>query len=513
MFKKLRGRPGDSTQKKKQLWEKEFSIVQNGLDEEEVIAFVDQLRAQSNNSDPVPAESLRSLIDRMITDAEQITAGIKIKAKAEAQEEAVRLIDQAKQGAADTRKSLEAVAEKEAEEMLSALNSKTKITKEDAGKKARLYLLKAREEIEKEVREEYRRTHSRLIYSLLSTTKDRTVSGEAPASLLDEKEPNKAVAEKEAKKAARVEEKTRAEEIKKAEAARKQAEKEAKQAAKTGEKDIAAPDDNNAQRDMPAASETEPITEETTPGEITAPVTETDKGSDIPQPGVPEVSPVAELDNGSPPESGETVGGEAIKQATPSDTKEPVNEEEANLTESEEPVSAQTEEEPIQPESGELSLEQMVTQVAQPEGNEEPTQSGAEGVTQPSEKLPAVDEPAVEEEPAQPLPPLDTKAIFKGEIELAISVPVNPVAVSKLYNQLQSTPDMKILYTRGSWDRGTTITVSLEKPLPLIGIISDISGVEISPDYPSKENGAKSGSLLGAARTGVTRINLSIKEV
>ncbi|MEE8419086.1 MAG: hypothetical protein V3S02_03130, partial [Dehalococcoidales bacterium] len=103
-------------------------------------------------------------------------------------------------------------------------------------------------------------------------------------------------------------------------------------------------------------------------------------------------------------------------------------------------------------------------------------------------------------------------AIFGGEVELAISVPVDPVAVSKLYNQLQSTPDMKILYTRGSWDRGTTITVSLEKPLPLIGIIFGISGIKVTPAHQDKGNAIKSGSLLGASRQGVTRIDLSIVE-
>lgn len=539
MFKRLWLRPGNNTQKKKQLWEREFSIVRNGLDEKEVIAFVDQLRAQRNSSDPVPAESLRSFIDRMITDAEQIAAGIKIKAEAEAQEEAVRIIDQAKQGAADIRKSVEAAAEKEAGEIFSALNSKTDITEEGARKKAQLYLLKARGEIEKEVREEYRRTHSRLLYSLLSTTKDGAVSGEAPAPLPDEAEPEKAVTDKATKKAARAEEKSRAKEAKKALTAQKQAEKEAKQAAKTRAKDIAAPTGNIAQQDKPAAAETEPVTGESAPGEIPAQVTEAVRESDIQQP----VVPVAELDDGSPPESGEPVAEKIIEQAAPPDTKEsapeermesvnqtaveepvadegevqpeglePITEEqasgqtteEATLTEADKPVSAQTGEEAIRPESNELTLEQMVEQVARQEGDE--------AVMQPSQEQPAADEPAVAEEPAKPLPTLDTKALFSGGVELAISVPVDPVAVSKLYNQLQSTPDIKILYTRGSWDRGTTITVSLDKPLPLIGIISDISGIKISPDYPRGENSTKSGSLLGATRKGVTRINLSIRE-
>ncbi|MBM2825918.1 MAG: hypothetical protein HW402_1582, partial [Dehalococcoidales bacterium] len=108
---------------------------------------------------------------------------------------------------------------------------------------------------------------------------------------------------------------------------------------------------------------------------------------------------------------------------------------------------------------------------------------------------------------------LDGEAIYDGEIELAITVPVDPAAVSKLYTYLQSTPDMKILYTRGSWDRGTTITVALDKPLPFIGMISKISGLAIAPGLPQKENLVKgtSSSLLGAKRKELTRIYLILK--
>ena len=108
---------------------------------------------------------------------------------------------------------------------------------------------------------------------------------------------------------------------------------------------------------------------------------------------------------------------------------------------------------------------------------------------------------------------LDTEAIYEGEVELAITVPVDPAALSKLYGYLHSTPDMKILYARGSWDRGIVITVSLDKPLPLIGMISKISGMSIAPGLPQKDNTIKGSSslLLGAKKKEATRVDLIVK--
>ncbi|MEE8413070.1 MAG: hypothetical protein V3R96_00825, partial [Dehalococcoidales bacterium] len=535
MYKKLGRWPGiisnKTKQLTKQLLEKDFRIVRNGLGEEETTDVVDHLNVPLDNSESVPAESLRLLIDRMITDVGQIAAGIKVKAEAEAQEEAVKIIDLAKQGAADIKKSVEVAAGQEAEEVLSALNGKIDITEEEGRKKARQYLLKVRQEIETEVREEYRRTHSRLLYSLLSTANDSTVSPfptdvkeqEVVADRKDKKsawveekarEEEKMaraarhLAEEEAKKAAKAEEKARDEEAKKAEtarkqaenklkeaaraekkamdeeakkaeAARKQAENELKEAAKAEEKakaeeakkalkesklagkesrrivvpeaeDTTASGGNMAQPEKPAVSETEPgagkgsaegTTEQkdTPDTEEPAPVQKREQVNEA----VVE-KPASEEREGQPADNEPITEKQASDQTT----------EDATPTEPDEPVLAQTVNEPIQPESVDLTLEQMVAQVARPEDDEKSTSSDGKAVSK--QKRPSANEPAIGKTAVEPPPPLDPKAIFGGEVELAISVPVDPVAVSKLYNQLQSTPDMKILYTRGSWDRGTT---------------------------------------------------------
>ena len=106
---------------------------------------------------------------------------------------------------------------------------------------------------------------------------------------------------------------------------------------------------------------------------------------------------------------------------------------------------------------------------------------------------------------------LDSEAVYEGEVELAIPPPLDPAALSKLFNYLQVTPDMKVLYNRGSWDRGAVITVSLDKPLKFIGMISRISGLKMAPGLPQKENRSMgtSSSHLGAKSRRLSRIDLS----
>ena len=93
-------------------------------------------------------------------------------------------------------------------------------------------------------------------------------------------------------------------------------------------------------------------------------------------------------------------------------------------------------------------------------------------------------------------------------------MPVELEMVSKLYSYLQTMPEIKILHTRGSWDRGTTVTVVLDKPMPLISMISKIPGVEATPELPQKDSLVRgaSSSLLRAGGKGVRRIKLTLKE-
>ena len=108
---------------------------------------------------------------------------------------------------------------------------------------------------------------------------------------------------------------------------------------------------------------------------------------------------------------------------------------------------------------------------------------------------------------------MDRNTLYSEDIELVINSPIEPAALSRLYNSLQMTPEIKILYTNGSWEKGTVITVSLEKPLPLLEIISDIQGLTVTTLKPRKREDSRvpSKALLGGEKKKIKRIDLKIK--
>ncbi|MFC1934216.1 hypothetical protein ACFLXX_03590, partial [Chloroflexota bacterium] len=112
------------------------------------------------------------------------------------------------------------------------------------------------------------------------------------------------------------------------------------------------------------------------------------------------------------------------------------------------------------------------------------------------------------------LPKLDSQTLYTGEVELTIASQAELPLVSRLYNHLQTIPELKILYTKGSWDQGTTITVVLEQPLPLISILSQTSGVAVTPELLEKGALArgKADSPLRGGEKAVKRIKLILKE-
>lgn len=109
---------------------------------------------------------------------------------------------------------------------------------------------------------------------------------------------------------------------------------------------------------------------------------------------------------------------------------------------------------------------------------------------------------------------LDSKALYAGQIDLVIPSPVELKLVSSLYNYLHTIPELRILYTRGSWDRDTTITVVLDKPIPLISIILKTPGVEVTPELLEKDVLAreKPSLLLKGEQRTAKRIKLILKE-
>jgi len=372
----------------KLLWGREFKTVKKGLAEEQVVDFVNEMVAQYG-------ASLDPLLETTATNAEQLAASIKMKAQQEAEAEAERIISQAKQDVQEIKLSAEIAAEaklateKKAEDILSTVKRKTEIIETEAKQRTLLYLLKAREEIEKQIREDYKRAYSRLsssLQDLMSVGQNIEVELKDKRTTLWE---------------------SKSFELKEYETAL-----------------------------LDTSEEVVPFPETLAP-------TETEIESDIA-------------------------------------SKEEVTEEPAQLQE-ETTVSEPTEE------VTEESLGQH-----------------------PPEEI-----PDREDTNATQLKPGDSQTLYTGEVELAIAIPVELKMVSKLYNYLQTIPDVKTLRTTGSWDRGTTITVVADKPTPLISIISEIPGVEVISEVPQQDSSAKraSSSRLRAGEQEAKRIKLTLKEV
>jgi hypothetical protein len=103
-------------------------------------------------------------------------------------------------------------------------------------------------------------------------------------------------------------------------------------------------------------------------------------------------------------------------------------------------------------------------------------------------------------------PKRSKSSLYAGEVELVMGTPVTPNLVAKLYNYLQMTPEIKFVRTSGSWNRGTTITVALDKPVPLVSVLSSkLPEAKVTPEQLGK------GDLV-KERKGVRKINIALKE-
>jgi len=75
---------------------------------------------------------------------------------------------------------------------------------------------------------------------------------------------------------------------------------------------------------------------------------------------------------------------------------------------------------------------------------------------------------------------------IEGEVDINLVPPVELSVMSKLYGELQGNPDMRVLRTVGSYEKGTTITVMLEKPTRLVDMLQRIPGVELASGTPAR---------------------------
>jgi hypothetical protein len=144
---------------KKVLWGREFKLVKAGLDVEQVADLVNALMAESNAAvDP--------LLEMTMEDAERLATNIRTDAAEKAQAEAEKIIKQVQEDAEEMKRQAEAAAEKEGENAFAEIKKRAESMEAETKKKTLIYLVRAREQIEKEIREEYEAAYSRLFSSV-----------------------------------------------------------------------------------------------------------------------------------------------------------------------------------------------------------------------------------------------------------------------------------------------------------------------------------------------------------
>lgn len=400
----------EAKKKTRQLWEQEFSLVKEGLAEDQVVQFVNELiarhRVQLEQRERIEAfPSLRA--KQIVAEAERAAANLRLTARKEAEAEAARLEAEARQRAqeivSEAKNQAKTTAEQEAQGIINTASQKAALTEAEALQRAHLFLLRAQEEVQSRLASETKGVYHRLLSSLqdLLTTAERVEAEWGSRQL----QPSWG----------------------------KLSELKDYQSTMLGTT-MAGERDTEGLSGEEAAQE--PVAQAKAVGESLSPFAK-------------EVSPL----------------------------------EQEAVTDIAQELRARPEETPI------------------PEPTEE---RGRREVTSTRAQRPAIRERAKEESATKVEQVSGGPRIYSGEVDLVLASPVNAARVTALYNHLNSIPDLKIVRTAGSWDRGTVVTVTLDKPLALIDLLSNIPALEVTPVAPG------AGFLKGLAEKGKPTEHLKI---
>lgn len=157
---------------KKQLWGKDFDLVDEGLAEEQVAGLVNDLirKCRALEEQQKYFLSLGSLTERAAIEADKVAAVTKARVKGEAEAEAARIMAEANQRSqemmVEAKKAAQEVTQQEVQNVLQAVLRKAAITELQAKQQAQLFLIRSREAIEGDLREEVKEAYNRILYVL-----------------------------------------------------------------------------------------------------------------------------------------------------------------------------------------------------------------------------------------------------------------------------------------------------------------------------------------------------------
>ena len=441
------GRSEDGTKgTSRQLWGRDFSLVEGRLSEEEVIRFVNDLIAKQRTQLEQSTESWpQTLSKRILAETERDAANLRIRAKQEAEAEASRLITEARQEAqlvvSDARQEARTTAEQEGRSMMEAANQRAQLAETHALQKAHLFLIRARQEVEERLAVETKESYSRLMASLqdLVSTARQVESDWASRKI----EPSWG-----------------------------------------GASELMEYQTTILDSLMPGGLDMDPVpTEEEPIGSATA--------THSAEPAVAEVVETAEESNPAPvdlPAEAPTQAAPPLETITPETiTEEPL----PQVSDVETQVADETpEREGVTPQAPEATADKPREEpIAAPEGapaednNLSDAVAGEVARILEGETATPESESSVEEE-ISPAESAGGPRVYTGEVELVINPPINAARVTELYSHLQTLSEVRVVRTSGSWDRGTVVTISLERPLALIEALSELSSLEVAPAAP-----------------------------
>ncbi len=458
----------------RRLWGKQFPVVNGGLAEEQLIPFVNDLLARyqallkKQESEP----PLRTFSRQILAEAEREATSVVTKARRDAQVEAARILSEAKHRAQETvtesmRKAGE-ITEKEVQDILLAANKKADLTETQARQLAQQFFIQAREDVKGQITAEVKEAYYRLLdtlqdlltasQSIEAEWKTKTVElwGITPPEL-DEYH------------ASHLESVNR------------------RMFAPSAE--VASPEGE----DISAAPYGEVISrQEDLPPEEVAPlhIIETEATGDLDLEAL-----LPEAPSSLTPEN---------KSAAEIDLEEN-NPEEASLRELVPELKAEVELAVTSEEGGNVADPDRLTDGLSQEGSswevvapaaQEPTQiEYREDNKQPSEEF-APTAPPSESIPRDVSQELSTRSKnYIGEVDLLLAPPIKVGPLSALYDELQGLPGLRVVRTSGTWDQGTIVTVSLDSPIPLLEMLSDLPEIEATSS-PLSTGGFPKMSLL-----------------
>lgn len=459
----------DSKAKSRQLFDQEFSLVKEGLAVEEVEQLVNNLlakhradleqqpqqREQPKEPRPAPVEPLPYRVAKQIvSEAERDAATIRAKARQETEVETARLVAEARQRAEtiveDSKKQAREAAEQEALSVLDAANQRAALTESQAIQMAHLFLIRAREEVRDRLAIETKESYQRLLASLQEL--QRTSQAVETEWLTKKIEPWWG----------------QPSELKDFQATL-----------------LASLMTGATSSDVPALERVgqEPQAQ---PGPVEEAAPPSREEAPAPEPAT--IPKVEAQPSSQPAQTAARTPATFLSGATA-----PLLAREEAVTE-ESSASAAAQEAPAEP-TAELESKPVESQALEPPTEEAQTEAEETAAETPIQEK-EVSAPEKEGPDADNVP---DPRLSSGETEIVITPPIRAARITEIYGHLQSMPDLKILRTSGSWDHGTVVTVTLNRPIPLVEMLR--SGI---PQAVIRREAPRGGALRDRAERGRT---------